>query len=94
MSDNYYADLNAAKALGLEYATNGIAAGDLSPLDSPLSGEWADGPTVRDIFQQLGWNYDAADDFEQSDVADHWEAGYYSAPWPVPEFDYTEPTDD
>lgn len=83
MSDNYFTDLDSAKALGLEYATNGITAGDTEPLDSPLSGEWADGPTVRDIFQQLGWNYSKATDWELTDVADHWEDGYNSAQWPV-----------
>jgi len=81
MSD-YLNDLNRAKALGLEYANNGIAAGEQAPQDSPLSGEWADGITVRDIFVQLGADYDKAEDFERTDVADSWEDGYRSAAWP------------
>lgn len=80
---SYYDDLNKAKALGLEYANNGIAAGDTSPEESPLSGEWAGAVTVDDIARMLGVVDPATlDDFEREDIADYWEDGYFSANWP------------
>ena len=79
----YFDALDKARAMGREYAENGIAAGDTEPDESPLSGEWAGAVTVRDIFDALGGDFDSADEWEHTDVADHWEAGYYSAPWPI-----------
>lgn len=81
---SYYGDLDRAKALGLEYATNGIEAGEFRPAESPLSGEWAGGVTVEDIARMLGVSDPSAlEDFERTDIADHWEDGYNSADWPV-----------
>lgn len=87
MSD-YYADMERAKALGLEYATNGIEAGQFRPDESPLSGEWSGTLTVADIYEQItGHAYpDVMDDDYgtiMSDLADYWEDGYNSAQWPV-----------
>jgi hypothetical protein len=81
MSD-WFADLDRAKALGLEYAQNGIAGGQRSPEDSPLSGEWADGITPNDIIVQLGGDPSKLEDWEIQDVCDNWEDGYLSAEWP------------
>jgi hypothetical protein len=81
---SYYSDLDAAKALGREYAENGIAAGEFRPAESPLSGEWAGGPTVEDIARTLGVSDPSKlEDFELTDIADYWEDGYNSADWPV-----------
>ena len=83
MSD-YFTDLNRIHAAGLEYATNGIAAGDTEPMDAPFSGEWADGLTGQDVLDAAGIRATFTDleDFEQSDVLDAWEGGYLSAAWP------------
>lgn len=80
----YYSDLDRLKAAGLEYATNGIAAGEMMPMESPFSGEWADGLTGQDVLDTAGIKarFDALEDYEQDDVMDHWESGYYSAEWP------------
>lgn len=83
MSD-YFTDLDAIRAAGLEYATNGIMAGDTVPLDAPFSGEWADGLTGQDALDAAGIvaRFSDLEDFEQTDVLDAWEAGYLSAEWP------------
>lgn len=83
MSD-YYAQLDAAKAYGLEYANNGIAAGERLPEDSPLSGEWAGAITWQDIARHVApdVDLDKVEDFEITDLCDHWESGYLSANWP------------
>jgi hypothetical protein len=81
---DYYEQLDQAKALGLEYATNGIEAGEIEPIESPLSEEWADAITRLDVFKQVvGRGPTFAElSFEVDDLADHWEDGYNSAPWP------------
>lgn len=85
MADDWYTMLDKAKALGREYAENGIAGGETEPEESPLSGEFADRIKPRDIIEQLSGDRKAMDglaDFEIQDILDHWEDGYNSAPWP------------
>jgi hypothetical protein len=48
---DWFEQLAKAKSNGLEYATNGIAAGEVSPQESPLSGEWAGAITPRDVVE-------------------------------------------
>lgn len=81
---SYFDDLDRIRAAGLEYARNGIAAGDIEPLDAPFSGEWSDGLTGQDVLDAAGIDarFSELDDFEQSDVLDYWEDGYRSAEWP------------
>lgn len=81
---DYYADLDRIRAAGLEYATNGIAAGETAPLDAPFSGEWAGGLTGQDVLDAAGVDatFGELDDFEQADILDSWEDGYLSAEWP------------
>jgi len=81
---DYYEQLDAIKAAGREYADNGIAAGETEPLESPFSGEWADGLTGQDVLSMVGIKatFNELDGFEQTDVLDYWEDGYYSADWP------------
>jgi len=83
MSD-YYGDLDRIRAAGREYADNGIAAGDTEPLDAPFSGEWADGLTGQDVLDAAGINatFSELEEFEQTDILNYWEDGYYSADWP------------
>ena len=83
MSD-YYTDLDRIKAAGRAYADAGIAAGEISPQESPFSGEWADGLLPQDVLDAAGIRaqFDALDDFEQTDVLDAWGDGYFSAAWP------------
>lgn len=83
MSD-YYSDLDACYRAGLDYAMTSIAYGDTVPLDATFSGEWADGLTGQDVLDAAGIraSFDLLEDFEQSDVLDAWEDGYYSADWP------------
>lgn len=84
---DYYSELDRIKAAGLEYATNGITAGEMMPMESPFSGEWADGLTGQDVLDAAGITarFDALEDYEQTDVLDHWESGYNSAEWPFPD---------
>lgn len=79
---DWYAMLDRAKALGLEYATNGIAGGETEPEESPLSGEWAGSLTPKDVVAQLGGDIEKLEDWEVTDILDHWEDGYNSAAWP------------
>lgn len=81
---DYYSDLDAIRAAGFEYATNGIAAGETEPDDTPFSGEWADGLTGQDALDAAGIRaaFTDLDDFERADVLDAWEGGYLSAAWP------------
>ena len=81
-TESWYEMLDRARALGLEYATNGIAGGERAPEESPLSGEWAGAISPRDIVGQLGGDYSKLEDFEVSDICDSWEDGYNSADWP------------
>ena len=78
MSESWYEMLDRAKALGLEYAKEGLKY-DTEPLESPLSGEWAGAPTPKDIVEQLGGKYETLEDFEVTDICDAWEDGYRSA---------------
>lgn len=81
---DYYADLDRIRAAGLEYANNGIAAGETAPDDAPFSGEWAHGLIGQDALDAAGISavFDDLDDFERDDVLDAWEDGYRSADWP------------
>lgn len=83
MSD-WFEQLAKAKANGREYADNGIAAGEQSPQESPLSGEWAGALTPRDVVEMVAGpgTFDNAYDSEVTDLCDAWEDGYLSAPWP------------
>ena len=78
---DYYTDLDRIRAAGLEYATNGIASGETEP--APFSGEWADGLTGQDALDMAGIRatFHDLEDFEQTDVLDAWEDGYFSAAW-------------
>jgi hypothetical protein len=82
MSESWFEMLDRAKALGLEYANNGIAAGDRQPDDAPLSGEWAGAILPKDVVEQLGGDFDTLEGWEVADILDHWEDGYNSAEWP------------
>lgn len=79
---DWFAMLDRAKALGREYADNGIAGGDTAPEESPLSGEWAGAITPKDVVAQLGGNIETLEHFEVEDILSHWEDGYNSADWP------------
>lgn len=73
--------LSRAYVLGREYATRQIAAGQLEPTESPLSGEWADGPLVQDIFEEVTGRSTSdilTDDEGQAidTIGDSWEEGY------------------
>jgi hypothetical protein len=78
--------LAKARSNGLEYATNGIAGGEKSPSESPLSGEWAGAVTPRDVVN-MACGIDAfeiAEEWAVTELCDAWEDGYYSAQWPEP----------
>lgn len=83
-NSDYYADLDRLRIAGLEYAANSIAAGEHAPDGAPISGEWADGLTGQDVLDAAGIHarFDSLADFEQTDVLDAWEGGYYAAAWP------------
>lgn len=83
MSD-YYTDLERIKAAGRAYANAAIAAGETAPNDAPFSGEWAGGLLLQDALDMadIARRFDDLDDFEQTDVLDAWEDGYFSAAWP------------
>lgn len=83
MSD-YGSNIDACKRAGLDYARACIARGVTAPMEAPFSGEWADGLTGQDVLDMAGVRktFEDLDDFEQSDVLDAWEDGYYSADWP------------
>lgn len=85
MAESWFETLDRAKALGREYAENGIAGGETEPMDSPLSGEWAGAIAPRDIVEQLTGKadtFDTLEGFEVDDIASYWEDGYNSANWP------------
>lgn len=88
--DGWFEILDKAKVLGREYADNGIAGGETTPEESPLSGEFADRISPRDIVEQLSGNrnmIDNLEDFEVQDILNFWEDGYNSAPWPARDSD-------
>lgn len=82
MAEDWYAMLDRAKALGRQYADNGIASGETMPQDAPLSGEWAGAILPKDVVEQLGGDISKLEHFEVEDILDHWEDGYNSAAWP------------
>lgn len=85
--DDWFAQIAKAKANGLEYATNGIAGGEVSPEESPLSGEWAGALLPKDVVNMAAGSFtafEAAEDFEITELCDAWEDGYLSAAWPEP----------
>lgn len=84
MYGDYYSDLDRIRATGREYADNGIAAGDREPLEAPFSGEWADGLTGQDVLDAAGIDavFSKLEHFEQDDILDSWEDGYFTAAWP------------
>lgn len=82
---------NAAK-LGTDYALTERRNGATEAQESPLSGEWADDPTDRDIALNVGYAPGEDDTIEEmdeyaegrSELADAWERGYFDA-WAHPE---------
>lgn len=81
-AESWFEILDRAKAMGREYADNGIAGGQTEPEESPLSGEWAGAITPKDVVERLGGDYDKLDSFEVDDILSFWEDGYNSAEWP------------
>ena len=81
---SYYDDLARVKAAGKAYAETGIRYGSYVPEEGLFSGEWADGLTGQDALNQAGIEatFSELEDFEQTDVLDSFEDGYYSADWP------------
>lgn len=70
-----------AATLGTEYALQEFSNGSAKGQEAPLSGEWADGLTSRDVARNV--------DFEELDnaeavyeLADAWETAYH-AQWNV-----------
>lgn len=80
--DPWEDSLELAESKGREYAEAQIEAGVLEPRDEPLSGEWADEPTVQSIVVELGYTLSNLDDWQTETLADSWELGYESANWP------------
>ena len=80
---DYYSDLDKIRAAGREYGASAIAAGDTEPQEGLFSGEWADGLAWQDALDLAGLGgvvrFDDLGDFEQIDVLDAFEDGYYSA---------------
>ena len=81
---DWFEQVSRAKANGREYADNGIAAGETSPQESPLSGEWAGALLPRDVVEMAAGpgTFDKAEEWEVAELCDSWEDGYNSAPWP------------
>jgi hypothetical protein len=86
LQEDWFKTLDRAKALGREYADNGIAGGERAPQEAPLSGEWAGSITPKDIVTELAGGdpevFKYLQDWEVTDILDHWEDGYNSAEWP------------
>lgn len=84
MSD-YYSDLQAIRAAGLQHAVDHMANGTTAPEESLFSGEWADGLTGQDALDYAGIDarFNDLEDFERTDVMDSFEDGYLSAEWPT-----------
>ena len=67
-----------AAELGAAYARAEQQNGATEPREAPLSGEWADDPTPRDVARNAGYFED--DDPEIIDeIATAWENGYFDA---------------
>ena len=67
-----------AAELGAERARIEQQNGATEPREAPLSGEWADDPTPRDVARNAGYFED--DDPEIIDeIATAWENGYFDA---------------
>ncbi len=70
--------LDTAATHGTEYALQERANGATEPREAPLSGEWADDPSPRDIARNAGYFED--DDPEIIDeIATAWENCYFDA---------------
>lgn len=87
--------LRSAWDWGAALAAQHIAAGETSPRDGILSGEWAGDLTPADVYRRLlagdGFAYDFVDadtrekfdaDIVLTEILDDFEAGYLSADWP------------
>lgn len=84
---DWFTALDRAKALGHQYALNGIEGGDTVPEEYPLDSMEADRITVRDVVDELAGNadiYGGMEIWEIDQIADAWTDGYNSAPWPRP----------
>jgi len=83
---DWFEQLAKAKANGLEYANNGIAAGQRTPDEAPLSGEWAGSVTPRDVVNMAcdADAFEIAEEWAVTELCDAWEDGYNAAPWPEP----------
>jgi hypothetical protein len=68
---------------GTEYALQERANGSTGPQEAPLSGEWADGLTPRDVARNVGWDPQEMIPYSEGDavdeLADAWERGYNDA---------------
>lgn len=70
--------LDTAAELGAAYARAERENGATEAREAPLSGEWADDPTPRDVARNAGYFED--DDPEIIDeIATAWENGYFDA---------------
>ena len=89
MSDYY-----RIKMAGHQHALDHMNQGMYVPQDGLFSGEWADGLTGQDVINYAGikeCTFSDLEDYEQADVMDVFEDGYYSAPWPLPSFHGRDP---
>lgn len=74
--ENFDAILDKAAELGGAYARAEQQNGATEPREAPLSGEWADDPTPREVARNAGYFED--DDPEiQDEIATAWENGYF-----------------
>lgn len=74
--DDFTGILDKATELGGAYARAEQQNGVTEPREAPLSGEWADDPTPREIARNAGYFED--DDPEIIDeIATAWENGYF-----------------
>ena len=84
---DWFETLDKARQMGREYAINVINGGQTEPEETPLSGEWAGAISPRDIVRELAGDdaeaFERLESWELTDILDHWEDGYNSAPWPT-----------
>ena len=93
MSD-YYADLNRIKKAGHQHALDHMNQGTYVPAGGLFSGECIDSLTGQDALNYAGikeCTFSDLEYYEQTDVMDAFEAGYYSAPWLLPSFHGRDP---